>query len=165
MPTRIMHANGATVDFIYDGVAKRTKKLVQSGKTVLYVGDHFEVENGVNIKYIFGGNLRLAQIKGSLTSYFHKDHLGSTAAVTNEAGIKVESTTYEPFGSTRAHDGSEVSAYKFTDQEADVETNLYNYDARLYDPVLARSKGDVHKIIKFFKEEKRGQVSPCLFHE
>ena len=136
MPTRIVHANGKTVDFVYDGVGKRTKKAVSGGKTVLYLGDHFEVENGVNIKYIFGGNLRLAMIKGSLTSYFHKDHLGSTAAVTNEAGVKVESPTYEPFGSTRTQEGTVVSNYKFTDQELDNETNLYNYDARLYDPVL-----------------------------
>ncbi len=29
-----------------------------------------------------------------------------------------------------------VSNYKFTDQEHDPETGLYNYDARLYDPVI-----------------------------
>jgi RHS repeat-associated protein len=136
MPITIAHANGTTVNFVYDSVAKRTKKLVAGGKTVLYLGDHFEVENGTAIKYIFGGNLRLAQIKGSLTSYFHKDHLGSTAAITDQNGNKVEGTTYEPFGSTRAHEGTDISAYKFTDQELDNETGLYNYDARLYDPVL-----------------------------
>jgi RHS repeat-associated protein len=124
------------VNFVYDSIAKRTKKLVQGGKTVLYLGDHYEVENGVNIKYIFGGNLRLAMIKGSLTYYYHKDHLGSTAAVTDETGQKKEGTTYEPFGSSRSHEGTDISAYKFTDQELDNETNLYNYDARLYDPVL-----------------------------
>jgi RHS repeat-associated protein len=31
-----------------------------------------------------------------------------------------------------------MSGYKFTDQELDNETNLYNYDARLYDPVIGR---------------------------
>jgi RHS repeat-associated protein len=136
MPTRIVHANGTTVDFTYDGTDKRSKKAVSGGKTVLYLGDHYEVENGVAIKYIFGGNLRLAMIKGSLTYYYHKDHLGSTAAVTDETGQTKEGTTYEPFGSTRAHEGTDTSAYKFTDQELDNETNLYNYDARLYDPVL-----------------------------
>jgi RHS repeat-associated protein len=56
--------------------------------------------------------------------------------VTDETGQKKESTTYEPFGSTRTQEGAVVSAYKFTDQELDNETGLYNYDARLYDPVL-----------------------------
>jgi RHS repeat-associated protein len=36
----------------------------------------------------------------------------------------------------REHTGTEVSNYKFTDQELDPETGLYNYDARLYDPVV-----------------------------
>ncbi|RPI78063.1 MAG: hypothetical protein EHM45_06880, partial [Desulfobacteraceae bacterium] len=135
MPFRIVHANGITVDFTYDGTGKRSEKLVPNGKTILYIGDHYEIENGIAIKYIFGGNLRLAQIKGSLTSYFHKDHLGSTAAVTDENGQKTEVTLYEPYGSVHIHEGAEVTAYKFTDQEFDNETNLYNYDARLYDPI------------------------------
>jgi RHS repeat-associated protein len=86
--------------------------------------------------HIFGGNLRLAVLKGSLTYYYHKDHLGSTGAITDDTGAKVESAEYHPFGTTREHTGSNVSDYKFTDQELDNETNLYNYDARLYDPVL-----------------------------
>lgn len=31
-----------------------------------------------------------------------------------------------------------VSNYKFTDQEHDPETGLYNYDARLYDPIVGK---------------------------
>jgi len=38
----------------------------------------------------------------------------------------------------REHSGTDASAYKFTDQELDAETGLYNYDARLYDPLIGR---------------------------
>jgi len=112
------------------------KKVVSGGSTTLYIGEYYEVKDGVVTKYIFGGNLRLAVVKGANTYYYHKDHLGSTGATTDVNGNQVEGADYLPFGSMREHAGSNVSDYKFTDQELDNETNLYNYDARLYDPVL-----------------------------
>jgi hypothetical protein len=41
-----------------------------------------------------------------------------------------------PFGHLREHTGASVTGYKFTDQEYDASSGLYNYDARLYDPVI-----------------------------
>ena len=70
--------------------------------------------------------------------YFHKDHLGSSTAMTDASGAKVETTEYVPYGEMREHTGTEVTNYKFTDQELDPETGLYNYGARLYDPVIGR---------------------------
>ncbi|MCP4023688.1 MAG: RHS repeat-associated core domain-containing protein [Desulfobacteraceae bacterium] len=44
-----------------------------------------------------------------------------------------------PFGEDRDTNSLlATSAYKFTDQEQDDGTGLYNYDARLYDPVLGQ---------------------------
>jgi RHS repeat-associated protein len=103
-----------------------------------YFGEHFEVENGVIVNYIFAGNLRIAQKKGGVVHYFHKDHLVSSTVMTNESGSKVETTEYMPYGQTRSHWGSTISPYKFTDQEQDADTGLYNYGARLYDPVIGR---------------------------
>ncbi len=54
------------------------------------------------------------------------------------AGATVETTEYLPFGHDRDHTGTDVTDYKFTDQEKDTETGLYNYDARMYDPVIGR---------------------------
>ncbi len=101
-----------------------------------YIGEHFEIIDGVPTKYIFAGNLRIAKITSSDTQYFHKDHLQSSTAVTNELGEKLETTEYFPFGLERNRTGSSASNYKFTDQELDPESGLYNYDARLYDPVI-----------------------------
>ena len=58
--------------------------------------------------------------------------------MTDATGAKVELTEYVPYGEMREHQGTEVTNYKFTDQELDPETGLYNYGARLYDPVIGR---------------------------
>jgi len=71
--------------------------------------------------------------------YFHKDHLGSSTVVSNAAGYSfAEQSEYRPFGETRSQAGIDISIYKYTDQELDTETGLYNYNARLYDPILGR---------------------------
>ncbi|MEW6110413.1 MAG: RHS repeat-associated core domain-containing protein, partial [Nitrospirota bacterium] len=113
------------------------KKAGPSG-TTYYIGDHFEVTNGEQIKYVFAGNLRIAKVSPSYTYYFHKDHLGSSSAMTDYLGNIVEATNYMPFGEQREHTGTNISNYKFTDQELDPETGLYYYGARYYDAVTGR---------------------------
>jgi RHS repeat-associated protein len=160
MPTQIVRA-GTTVNFTYDGIGTRIKKAVAGGSTTLYIGVHYEVKDNNVTKYIFGGNLRLAVLKGSLTYYYHKDHLGSTGAITDDTGAKVESAEYHPFGTTREHTGSNVSDYKFTDQELDNETNLYNYDARLYDPVLGMFVTPDNIVPNMFDPQSFNRYSYC----
>ncbi|MBN2420310.1 MAG: hypothetical protein JXL81_13050 [Deltaproteobacteria bacterium] len=77
MPTQIYHSSGVTTNYLYDGMGTRMKKSVGSTHTY-YIGDHFEIQGGTTVKYIFAGNLRVAQVKGSTRTYFHKDHLGSS---------------------------------------------------------------------------------------
>jgi RHS repeat-associated protein len=127
-----------TVDFYYDGEGVRVKKQVLGGSLTYYIGAHFEIKDGVATKYIFAGSLRIAMIQGDEVNYFHKDHLGNSTVMTDSDGEIVESTEFMPFGAMREHSGQQVSDYKFTDQEFDVETGLYNYNARLYDPVIGR---------------------------
>lgn len=137
MPTQIQHGS-TTVTVAYDPTGKRTKKSVYSGSTTYYVNQYFEEKNGGGIKYIFAGNLRIAKVSSSSMYFFHKDHLGSSVGMSNASGTKAESTDYMPFGEERDHSGSTVTDYKFTDQELDSESGLYNYDARLYDPGIGR---------------------------
>jgi RHS repeat-associated protein len=141
MPTQISHSSNITTQLTYGGTGERVKKRVYSGGNVTdtyYIGDHFEVKGGVTIKYIFAGNLRVAQVKGTTRSFFHKDHLGSSTVMTNASGAELESTEYLPFGSQRSHSGTSTSDYRYTDQELDAENGLYNYNARLYDPFIGR---------------------------
>jgi RHS repeat-associated protein len=136
MPVQISAASGSTV-FTYDENGKRVKKSGPAG-TTYSVGEHFEVINGTATCYIFAGNLRIAEKKGNEIRYYHKDHLGSTAAVTDQDGNTLATMAYLPYGGKRGAADISQTGYKFTDQEWDGETGLYNYDARLYDPVVGR---------------------------
>ncbi len=130
---------GGTVStFIYDGNGGRVTKVSPSG-TTFYVGQHFEVINGVNTKYIFAGNIRIAKVvTPTQIYYYHGDHLGSAAAMTDISANIVETSNYLPYGGMRVHTGAIESNYKFTDQELDPETGLYYYGARYYDPTIGR---------------------------
>ena len=138
MPTSVAHSQHGTTTFLYDGNGRRVKKTSPAG-TTYYINKYYEVINGSGVMYFWAGNQRIAQWKdGENPQFFHKDHLGSSSFMTNDEGVKIEETEYFPFGSEREHTGLVVSNYKFTDQEHDQETALYNYDARLYDPIIGR---------------------------
>ena len=163
MPTSIYHGSGTTSALLYDGSGARAKKTVSGGSssTTYYIGNHFEVKDGTAVKYVFAGNLRVAQIEGSALSYFHKDHLGSSTVMNDDTGSLVESTNYEPFGGQRAHTGIDTSTYKFTDQEFDGESGLYNYDARMYDPVIGRFLSPDSIIPDIYNPQALNRYSYC----
>jgi len=144
-PTSITHSLNGIIDFTYDGDGVRVKKEDNNGNKTYYYEKYFEVVNDEEIKYIFVQNSRIAMIKkigGIEKTYFiHKDNLGSTVLLTQEDGEvykQPEQAEYFPFGAERSLKSKtqDLTAYRFTDQENDVETGLYNYDARLYDPAL-----------------------------
>ncbi len=74
--------------------------------------------------------------------YYHPDHLGSSSVITDGTGATVQALTYFPYGATRTNSSSSTPAvdvpYKYTGQELDTSTSLYDYEARSYDPVLGR---------------------------
>jgi RHS repeat-associated protein len=137
MPLSITHSSGGTTQFLYDGQSKRITKITPAG-TTYYVNEFFEINNGTVVKYIFAGVSRIAKRVDNDTYYYHKDHLGSTRSITNSVGEEQEHTAYMPFGHQRSHFGTSITNYKYTDQELDSSTGFYNYDARLYDPVIGR---------------------------
>jgi RHS repeat-associated protein len=138
MPTQVVHPQGGTINLTYDGNSQRAKKAGPTG-TTYYFSNHFEIVDNSEICYVFAGNQRVAMVKDhTSTAYFHKDHLGSSTVLTRTDGTMIESARYMPFGGQRGSGGISTTAYKFTDQELDGETGLYNYDARLYDPVVGR---------------------------
>ncbi len=138
MPVTVAHPTGGTVSLIYDGESKRAGKS-GAGKVSYYFSNTMELIDNVENFYVFAGNLRVAVVKGGTPTYFHKDHLGSSSAMTDVSGNIIETAMYMPFGGKRGDgDGISVSSYKFTDQELDAESGLYNYDARLYDPLIGR---------------------------
>ncbi len=139
-PTQITY-EGQSASISYDGQGNRIKKS-GSGQSVIYVGGLYEIRGAESVAHVFANGKRIASIKGGQTFYTHGDHLGSTGVVTDDNGLRVEEIGYLPFGATlfrKAHNsGSWTSVYRFTGQELDTEYALYNYNARLYDPVMGR---------------------------
>ncbi|MCK4261129.1 MAG: hypothetical protein KAX49_19290, partial [Halanaerobiales bacterium] len=77
--------------------------------------------------------------------YYHHDNLGSTVLMTDGEGKIVFEQDYAPFGQDLHKAGTyekppyDVEAgMKYTGQIADVDTGLYYYNARYYDPEIGR---------------------------
>jgi RHS repeat-associated protein len=78
--------------------------------------------------------------------YYHHDGLGSTVALTDAAGAKIESYTYDVFGTVSIFDAagflqsssSVGNRFLFTGREWITELGLYDYRNRLYSAELGR---------------------------
>lgn len=80
-------------------------------------------------------------------SYFHHDHLGSLAVITNEAGQVIERLAYDPWGKRRYTDGnrdnsdtltSSNTKRGYTMHEHMDEMGVINMNGRVYDPAIGR---------------------------
>jgi len=160
MPEQVSHSSFGTVNFLYDGEGKRAKKEGPAG-TTYYLSNEFEIINGIATRYIFAGNLRIAKVTDGIITYFHKDHLGSSTVMTDTSGIALETGGYFPYGMGRENPGITLSNYKFTDQELDTESGLYNYDARLYDPVIGRFISPDSIVPRPFDPQSLNRYSYC----
>src|SRR3990167_5970616 len=74
--------------------------------------------------------------------YLHQDHLGSTALVTDSTGKMVSKQSYYPYGTTRSQSSvvsSQPTERAYTGQISDQDqTGLYYYNARYYNPQIAK---------------------------
>jgi RHS repeat-associated protein len=74
-----------------------------------------------------------------LIFFYHPDHLGSTALVTDNDGNVVQSVAYIPYGEVfiEERNGTWNTPYLFNGKELDEETGLYYYGARYLNPTSA----------------------------
>ena len=141
MVTEISNDLGNKVEFEYDYAGNRIKKKNNTGPTTVYVSSFYELRSdGIITKHIFDGIRRIVSKQNDGSCFwYHTDHLGSTGLLTDKNGKVVQQYSYYPFGSSRTNIGFVTNInYRFTGQEYDPETGLYNYNARLYDPVIGR---------------------------
>ena len=83
---------------------------------------------------------------GVFTRYFHKDHLGSIAVITDETGAVLERLSYDAWGKRRFPNGADDPAETITSQsdrgftghEHLADVGLIHMNGRIYDPVLGR---------------------------
>ncbi len=118
------------------------------GNTTTYcVSTHYQVDNGVVTKYYSAGATRIATPalapgasvrKNGTLYYLLTDHLGSTSLTLTSSGSKIAELRYKAWGETRYTSGTTYTAYQFTSQRNETALGLYFYNARWYDPALAR---------------------------
>ncbi len=139
-----------TNTFTYDPNDYRIQKIDSAGTNkYLLQAENLEATydetNTIKAKYLRGVvvdeiiNGWQYDSAGSRTNYtFHHDHLTSVTALTAHEGSTIQTTQYNPFGSTQSTIGSSSNQLSFTGREKDVDTSLYYYRARYYDPELGR---------------------------
>jgi len=84
--------------------------------------------------YIQANGQTIAKINESGVFYYHSDHLGSTSAITDEAGEPTAEQNYLPFGEEF---NSDLDS-RFTGKEFDSDLNLNYFGARYYSPLTGR---------------------------
>ena len=79
-----------------------------------------------------------AQIRSGSTNYYQADGIGSVSALANSAGTIAATYSYDTFGNLSASTGSSANPLRYTARELDLETGLFYYRARYYDPTIGR---------------------------
>ena len=91
------------------------------------------------VNHVYVNGVRAAALTpGGEALYYLTDQVDSVKVVVNDRGKPVTRTEYLPYGETWFTEGDEGNAPKFNSQELDRESNYYFYNARYYDPEIAR---------------------------
>jgi RHS repeat-associated protein len=160
LPTSITPASsgGLSASFGYDAYGARAFKQDATGSTT-YAGlyEYRTLANGAHQHVlslagagIVGQVVRSDADASEKTMYFHGDHLGSVAGVTDEAGNLVEQRRTDPFGANIVSASlpfqktgvqpplMSIVTAGFGGHEADDALGLINMGGRIYDPLVAR---------------------------
>jgi RHS repeat-associated protein len=145
MPNPSCDAAGL-IDFMYDHAGVR--KVKQAATPTIYPNQFYTDiggGSGNQFKHIFIGSERILTKKSRIAPdllhwYYHPDHLGSTAMVTNEKSQLVDAIHYFPFGEVWLEErpSSLPEEFFFTAKEFDPETGFYNFGARYLDPRFSK---------------------------
>lgn len=156
----ISMTDGRKLEFFYDSKGERIlKRVIAPNGTIsqdtYYVRDdkgsvlldkqikYYPEPLGkkvVTTAYMYGPNGLIGFIRNNQFHNVITDHAGSVRVIVKD-GLVVAAYDYMPYGEIMRIYGSDPLshiAYRYTGQEFDEETGLYNYHARLYDPSIGR---------------------------
>jgi RHS repeat-associated protein len=143
LPIKLTISNSldsATNTYMYSADGRKLKTVQQwsstNSKRTDYCGNMIYV-NGILKRILVDGGY----IEGGVYYFYLADHEGNNRVVANASGTVVQANHYYPFGMPFTEGNATSSQpYKYNGKELDTERglNLYDYGARLYDPVLAR---------------------------
>ncbi len=156
LPQTITKKDGSTVVYIYDAAGMKLRKLFTpagaSTITTEYVNG-VEYDNSATVSFIQTEEGRARNGGGGSYKYEYdlKDHLGNTRitvtwnptdAATQLTPYNLQRQDYYAFGYTiQSLQGTIVAPkneYLYNGKELQEETGLYDYGARLYDPLIGR---------------------------
>lgn len=152
-PTWIEMDSGMTIQLSYDSKGFRSLKRVSDPEgnwsEVCYLRNeegrvisewHTNKEGkSSEVSYIHGPRGLVGFVRDGNAYSVLKDHQGSIRIVLDDKKEVVFSTHYLPYGQrTHIYGDPNILSYGYIGQELDVETGLYNLNARLYDPQLGR---------------------------
>jgi RHS repeat-associated protein len=132
---------GNQATYVSDANGLRIQQTNTSGTTNYTVdedsgyGNVVEERSAANTliaRYDYGDDL-LRMDRGTATSYYLFDGLGSTRLLTDQNGNVTDTDSYDAYGNVVAHTGTTVNPYLFDGQEED-GTGLYYLRARYMDP-------------------------------
>lgn len=95
------------------------------------------VDGDVAVNYTYGDDL-VSQLRDSGLSTYHYDGLGSTRALSDDAGTLTDNYDYEAFGEVLSQTGSTENNYLFTGEQFDSNLDQYYLRARYYDQGIGR---------------------------
>jgi len=132
----------------YDPGGRRIEKS-GNGEAIKYCydGDHVIAEYDGNDrllrKYVHGARVdepvcMIDVADSNAVYYYHFDGLGSVVALSDSNGDSCQSYEYTVYGQVAAEDPNHPNPYMFTGRQFDIETGLYYYRARYYNPHIGR---------------------------
>ncbi|MBE0302026.1 RHS repeat-associated core domain-containing protein [Leptospira interrogans] len=151
--TQIQDGNNAVLgSYWYDESGFRIRKSslepknnVFSNVEVLYPSKFFGLEfiesenviSSVNNVYLNGVRIAALNEAGAL-AYYLTDQVDSVSTVLDDEGNTLSLMQYLPYGETFVQRGDLNFSPKFNSQELDRESGFYFFNARFYDPGIAR---------------------------
>lgn len=126
-----------------DGMMVLRTEGADNGVSTVYLGKLYQhklsVSNVVTKHYMFNGQLVAQREGASSVTFLLGDHLGSVTTVLWASGAVKDNQRYNPWGEVRwAQSGNPITGYSYTSQRYDDALGLYDYNARYYDPTIAR---------------------------
>jgi RHS repeat-associated protein len=127
--------NGIRVAEVVDG--QETRYLVDMNRPYAEVLEEYTPSGNIDVSYIYGLNL-ISQNRGGVQSFYEKDGLGSTTALTSISGSVTSTYAYDAFGNPIGFTGTEVNNYLYAGEQYDSNLSEYYLRARYYDAATGR---------------------------
>jgi RHS repeat-associated protein len=130
--------NGVRVSSQTNGV--ETRYLVDRNRPHASVVMEYDLNGNLIVDYTYGIGL-ISQHRGSATSFYHADGLGSTRLLTDSSGSVTDAYVYDAYGTLLSSSGTTTNSYLYTGEQYDKNLGEYYLRARYYSPSQGRFTG------------------------